>query len=107
MAALSDEEVGGFDVAVNDAFTVGGIECVRNFDGEVEQAIEFHGTASDEVLQSLAFETFHGDEGPSVFFADVVDGADVGMVESGSGFGFAAKAAEGLGIFGEVVGKKF
>ena len=43
----------------------------------------------------------------AVFFADVVDGADVGMVESGGGFGFAAKAAEGLGIFGEVVGKKF
>jgi len=26
------------------------------------------------------------------FFANVVDGADVGMVESGRGFGFAAEA---------------
>ena len=86
---------------------VGGIEGVGDFDGEVEEAIEFHGTASDEVLEGLPFETFHGDEGPSVFFADVVDGADVGMVESGGGFGFAAKAAERLRIFGEVVGKKF
>jgi hypothetical protein len=41
------------------------------------------------------------------FFANVVDGADVGMVESGRGFGFAAEASEGLGIFGEVVRKKF
>ena len=49
----------------------------------------------------------HGDEGPAVFFADVVDGADVGMVEGGGGFGFAAKAAERLGIFGQIVGKKF
>jgi hypothetical protein len=29
------------------------------------------------------------------------------MVESGRGFGFAAEASEGLGIFGEVVRKKF
>jgi hypothetical protein len=92
---------------VNDAFGVGGIERVRNFDGEVEQAVKLHGTASDEVLQSLAFEALHGDEGLAVFFSDIVDGADVGMVEGRGGFGFAAKAAERLGIFSEVVREEF
>ena len=107
VAALGDEEVGGLDVAVNDAFGVSGIERVGNFDGEVEEAVKLHGTAGDEVLQSLTLQAFHGDKSPAVFFADVVDGADVGMVESGGGFGFAAKAAERLGIFGEIVGEKF
>ena len=107
VAAFGDEEVGGLDVAVNDAFGMGGIEGVGNFDGEIEEAVQLHGAAGDEMLESLALETFHGDEGLAIFLADIMDGADVGMVESGGGFGFAAKAAEGLGIFSEVVGEKF
>src|SRR5579863_2647014 len=107
VAAFGHEDVCGLDIAVNDAFGVGGVEGVRDFDSQVEEQVQLHGTASDEVLQSLAFEALHGDEGASVFFADVVDGADVGMVESGGGLGLATKTAERLGIFGEVVGKKF
>ena len=34
-------------------------------------------------------------------FADFVNGADVGMVERGSGAGFALEALEGLAIVGE------
>jgi len=107
MAAFGDEDVGGLDVAVDNAFDVGGIEGIGNFDGEVKEAIELHGTASDEMLQRLTFQTFHGDEGLAVFFSDVVDGTDIRMIESGGGFGFAAEAAERLGILCEVVGKKF
>ena len=108
VGAFGDEDVGGLDVAVNDAFGVSGFEGVGDFDdGEVEEAVELEGTAGDEILTGLAFETFHGDEGLSVFFADIVDGADVGVVEGGGGFGFAAKTAEGLGIFGERVREKF
>ena len=40
-------------------------------------------------------------------FADVVDGADVGMVQSGSGARFAPEALEGLRIAGDIVGQKF
>ena len=43
----------------------------------------------------------------AVFFADVVNGADVGMVQGGSGAGFAAEAFEGLRVAGEVVRKEF
>ena len=38
-------------------------------------------------------------------FADIVNGADVGVIERGGGLGFAAEAREGLGIFGDVIGK--
>src|SRR5208283_4762840 len=42
----------------------------------------------------------------SALLADVVDGADVGMVERGSGLRFAAKTAEGRGVANHVIGKK-
>jgi hypothetical protein len=33
------------------------------------------------VFQGLAFQILHGDEGFAVFFADVVDRANIGMIQ--------------------------
>ena len=43
----------------------------------------------------------------AVLFADVVNGADVGMIERGSGFGFALEAFERLRVVREIVGEEF
>src|SRR5580698_2845747 len=66
VAAFGDEDVGRLDIAVNDALSVGGIEGIGDFDGEVEEALHVYGTTRDQILESLALETFHGDESPSV-----------------------------------------
>ena len=58
------------------------------------------------MLQGLAVEKLHGDEGLAIFFADVVNGADVGMVQCGSGLGFALKAGERLRVAGNFIGKE-
>jgi len=107
VAALGDEDVGGFDVAVDNVFGVGGVESFSNLHSDVEQTVEFERLSGDEVLEGGAVEELHGDEGAAVFFADVVDGADIGVVESGGGFGFAAEALEGLAVGGEFFGEKF
>ena len=62
VAALGDENVGGLDVAVNDALGVSGVERVGDFDGQRKKPFDFEGTAGDAVLQGHAFEIFHGDE---------------------------------------------
>ena len=59
------------------------------------------------MLEGLALEALHGDEGDVFVFADFVDGADVGMVEGGGGAGFAAEALQSDGILGERFGEKF
>ena len=59
------------------------------------------------MLQRVAIEKFHGDEGLAVLLVDFVDGADVGMVQSGGGFGFTLEAGEGLRILGDIVGQEF
>jgi hypothetical protein len=50
VAALGDENVGGLDVAVDDAFGVRGIEGVRDLNGDVEETIEFDRLTGDDVL---------------------------------------------------------
>ena len=52
-------------------------------------------------------EKFHCDEALTVVLADFVDGADVGMVQRGSGVGFAAKALESLRVLRHIVRKEF
>ena len=106
MAAFGDEEVRGLDVAMNDSFGMRGIEGVGDFDADIEQAFQFHRAIADAVLQGNALEKFHGDEGFAVVVADVVNGADVGMVQRGCGLGFALKAGEGLRVAGDIVGEK-
>jgi hypothetical protein len=42
--------------------------------------------------QREAVQKLHGDERPAIFFSNVVDGADVRVVQSGSCFSLPAKA---------------
>src|SRR5579864_632732 len=59
------------------------------------------------MLEGHAFEVFHGDEASALALADLVNGADVGMVESGGGAGFTTEALQGGGVLGHVVGEEF
>ena len=59
------------------------------------------------MLESHTFQIFHGDERQAVLFANVVNGADVGMVQSRSGLCLALKAVESLGIASDVIGQEF
>jgi hypothetical protein len=53
------------------------------------------------------FEELPGNEGAAILFANVVDGADAGMIEGRCGLGFTAKTGEGLGIVRDFFRKKF
>ena len=66
----------------------------------------FQRTARHHVLQGEAVQKLHGDEALALVLANLVDGANVGMVEGGGGAGFAAEAFECLRILRHVVGKK-
>ena len=80
MATLGYEDVGGLYVTMHDSFRMGSIQCVCHFDGEGKKKLGFQGTPGDEVFERHPVEKLHGDEGMAVL-ADVVDCADVGMVE--------------------------
>ena len=92
---------------MDDAFTVGGVERVGNLSAQLQQQLNFQRLAHDAVLQGFAVEKLHGDKSPAVFFADVVDGADIGMVQRRRRFGFAAKSFQSLAILGQIFGQEF
>ena len=92
---------------MNDAFRVRGVESVRNLDGNVQSFLERNRLAGDALLQRLAFEQLHGDHRLAVVLGDFVNGADVRMIQSGSGARFAAKTFERVGIARDFGGKEF
>ena len=84
---------------MDDAFGMGGIERVGDLRAEIEQRLEFHRLAVDPLLQRLAFQQLHGDEVASAVLPDLVDSADIRVVQSGGGARFALKTVEREGIF--------
>jgi len=89
------------------SLAVSGIEGIGYVNGDRQYRIEFQRPPGDQVFQCQTVQKFHHDEGLTVLFIDLVNSADVGMVQSRGGFGLTLKASESLRIFGDVVRKKF
>ena len=91
VTALGHKNVRRLDVAMDYAFTVRRIERVSSLNTQRQDRFQLHGTAGNQVLERRPVKKFHDEKSPSVVLANVVNGADVGMVESGSGLRFAAE----------------
>ena len=88
------------------AFRVRGGKGVSDLDAKIEKKAEVDWRAVDAMFQSLPFQQLHGDERLIVCFADVVYGADVRVVQGGSGAGFALKTIERETVTGHFGRKK-
>ena len=78
---------------MNDAGGVRGIQCVGDLDPERQEQLEIDPRPpGDALLQRGALQILHHDERAAVLLADVVNGADVGMIQRGRGSGLALKA---------------
>jgi len=52
--ALGDKNIGGLDIAVNDAFAVSGVERVRDFDSQWEKQFQVERAPANAVLQHVS-----------------------------------------------------
>jgi len=80
VASFGHEYVGGFDVAMNDAPGVSGVERVRDLDANLQNTIEFQRAVADQMLERRTVEKLHGDKGAAVLVVDFIDSADIWMV---------------------------
>jgi hypothetical protein len=69
-----------FDVAVDDALAMGSGQGVGDLNPQRQNGCCIQRPALDKMMQRLAFQKFHRDEGLTIFLADVVNGANVGMI---------------------------
>ena len=104
MAAWADEDVGGLDIAVNDACAVRGIQRIGDLDAERQHRVHLQpAMPGDCLLQRGALQILHGDEGAAVLLADVMNGADVGMIQGGRGSSLALEPAQRLPVASQFV----
>jgi hypothetical protein len=66
---------------MHNALAMRGVEGVGNLQREIEKLFQFERPARDQLFQRCAFQIFQHKECAPGVFADVVDGADVGMAE--------------------------
>jgi hypothetical protein len=81
LTSLRDEHVRGLDIAMNDALAVRGIEGVRELAAGIQDLFERKRAVLNAPAQRLALEELHRDEVPAFVDADVIDRADVRMVQ--------------------------
>src|ERR1035441_3596993 len=82
---------------------MGCVERIRNLDGQRENQFGFHRSPRNAVLQRQPVQKLHGDERLLATLADVVNGADVGMIESGGSTSFTSETFQYLRVSGNVI----
>ena len=105
--ALHEKNVGRLDVAVHDAFGVRSFQPVGELNSDVKKLRDLDGLLRDAPLQRLSLEQLHGDKRTPFKFLDIVNRADVGMIQRGSRACFTPESLDGLRILGNIFGKEF
>ena len=92
---------------MHNAFGVRGFEAVGDLNGQIQQFVGSKRLVRNPALERLPFEQFHGDEGPARVLTDVVDGADVRMIQRRSRSRLAQEAVQSYAVLREFFGKEF
>jgi hypothetical protein len=93
LSAGGDEDIRGITIAVNDALIVSNSHTGGSLNGNLEQRVRGKRQAltmllelcqcrrRHQVTQCLAFEQFHGNEGPPLILFYCAYGADIRMIQ--------------------------
>src|SRR5215469_10944199 len=106
MAKFSDKNVCGLDVAMDDSFCVSRIQCVGYLKTQVQHLFERKWLAGNSVFQCLSIQKLHRNERLAILPADVINRANVGVIESRSRFGFTPESFERLRVAGKFFRKE-
>jgi hypothetical protein len=96
--APRDKDIPGFDIAVDDALGMCSVELFGDLHGKIEEFVEFERFECDAVAQSFSLEKLHREEIPAADFSNLVDRADIGMVQCRGRARFASKSFRGLRV---------
>ena len=77
-----------------------GVERVGDLDAQIEHSFNFQRFARDPVPKRLSLQQFHSDEGAPIGIVNLVDRADVRVVQGGCSLGLPLETGEGLCVVG-------
>src|SRR6266849_100491 len=83
-----------------------GVERIGDLDAQIKRGLDLQRLASDPVPERLPFQHFHGDEGLPISFVNLVDRANVRVIQGRRRLGLPPETAKGLCVVGEFVGKE-
>ncbi len=87
-----DEDVGRFQITMNDALLMRVVDGRRNFPEMTRRRSRGQGTAARDIRETLSFDEIHREVVLAFVFTDVVDGDDVRVAQAGRSFGLGAEA---------------
>ncbi len=90
--AVGHEDVGWLDIAVDDAPGVCSVERIGNLDPDLDHPVAWHRPAADHSRKHLALEQLHHNEVTALVLRNLVDSADVRMVQARRGARFVLKS---------------
>src|SRR5271154_1644989 len=82
VAPRGNKNVGRLDVAMDDAVFMRSFQGAGDFDGNAEKLRNLHRPAGDGMLQRVPAEQLHCQENTAVLLSNLVDRADVWMIQS-------------------------
>jgi hypothetical protein len=98
-------DVLGLDVAMHDPGSVRRRQRLRHL-AEQPYHLRQRQALLGQIPQRLAFDPLHDEEGPAAGLADVIQGADEGVVEGGDGHGLAPESLQPPRVFGILPGQE-
>jgi 1,6-anhydro-N-acetylmuramate kinase len=100
MPARRQEYIGGLDVAMDDALRVCGVERIGDLDRLADHRIDGQGLPADSMFERPPLQQLHHDEVLACMIADVVNRADIRVVQGRCGACLAVETLDG-GLVGE------
>ena len=97
----SQLDVGGLQVAVDDALLVRGFEGFGDLLGDGERFINRNRTLGDAIRQRRPLDQFHHQRDGARALFEAVNLRDVGMVQGGEDFSLALKPRESFRVAGD------
>src|SRR5262249_50731782 len=107
LSASSHENVRWFDVSMNDALRVSGIEGICDLNAKIKNCFDVQRLSGHLVLEGLAFQILHRDEWTAFMLSNFVDRADIRVIERRGGTRLPSESLQRLRIMGEVLREKF
>ncbi len=103
---LGYEQIRRLDVAMNNSFSMGRIETVGNFDREIKYPLQLNSRAQNHIPESLALQIFHHQKETALVLANLINRANVWMIQCRRSPRLAPEALQRLRIVRQRIRKK-